>query len=218
MGLNLTVTDVQKKYAGTTALDHCSVVFDQGKVHVLMGPNGSGKSTLLRVCAFLEPIESGKLLYRSGDVLLAHNLSLMRRICLVLPKIGVFNTTVFKNAAYGPSVRGVKKETLSRTVEKALEVVGLAHKKDHNALTLSSGETQRLGIARALAIGPEMLFLDEPTASIDEENTRMVEDIILGLKKAGDTTIIMTTHDRDQAERLTDKVVMMKKGKIIMER
>ena len=215
MGLNLTVTNVLKNYGGKAALDHCSVVFDQGKVHVLMGPNGSGKSTLLRVCAFLEPIESGELLYRSGDGPLPHDLSLRRRICLVLPKIGVFNTTVFNNAAYGPSVRGVKKDALCRIVENTLDVVGLFHKKNDNALTLSSGETQRLGIARALAIGPEMLFLDEPTASIDEENTQMVEDIIMGLKKAGNTTIIMTTHDRDQAERLTDRVVMMRSGKMI---
>jgi tungstate transport system ATP-binding protein len=96
--------------------------------------------------------------------------------------------------------------------------VGLLHKAQQNALTLSSGETQRLGIARAMAIEPELLFLDEPTASIDEENTSIVEEIILALKRAGKTTVIMTTHDREQAERLADRVVLMRSGMIIEKR
>jgi tungstate transport system ATP-binding protein len=215
MGLNLTLSDVVKTYNGKNALDHCSVSFEQGVVHVLMGPNGSGKSTLLRVCALLEPLNDGKLLYCEGAAVMAPDLSLKRRICLVLPKVGVFNTTVYKNVAYGLSMRGISKYVLNKKVLSALDMVGLNDKKNDNALTLSSGETQRLGIARAMAIEPEILFLDEPTASIDEENTALVEEIILALRKAGKTTIIMTTHDRDQALRLTDKVIMMRSGRIV---
>ncbi len=215
MGLNLTLSNVLKSYNGKAALDHCAVSFSQGAVHVLMGPNGSGKSTLLRVCALLEPIDDGELVFRSGERVLAPDLALRRRISLVLPRVGVFNETVYKNAAYGLTVRGIAKNVIAAKVDESLYAVGLAPKKDDNALTLSSGETQRLGIARALAIEPEILFLDEPTASIDEDNTRMVEDIIKGLHRAGKTTVILTTHDRDQALRMADHVVMMKLGRIV---
>ena len=86
-------------------------------------------------------------------------------------------------------------------------------KKDQHALTLSSGETQRLGIARALALEPEILFLDEPTASIDEENTAIIESIITAMKQEGRTMVIMTTHDRSQAERLADRLLLMQNGR-----
>lgn len=216
MGLNLTVTHVVKHYNGKAALDLCSIAFTHGAVYVLMGPNGSGKSTLLRACSLVEAVDGGEIRYidKDTDAVLFQDLSLRRRICLVLPKVGVFNTTVFKNAAYGLSVRGLNRKDIDQQVREALDAVGLTHKSRQNALTLSSGETQRLGIARAMAINPEILFLDEPTASIDEENTGIVEDIIKQLKRSGKTTVIMTTHDRDQALRLADSIVSMRNGKI----
>jgi len=100
-------------------------------------------------------------------------------------------------------------------VNKALEFVGLSHKRDQNARTLSSGEAQRLGIARALVIEPEVLFLDEPTASVDQRNTQIIEDIILKMKKEHSSTVIITTHDRAQAERITDHLLTIKDGKIV---
>lgn len=180
-----------------------------------MGPNGSGKSTLLRVCALIEPIDGGEIVYTEGGKPLPHDIFLRRRMTLLLPRIGVFNTTVYKNVAYGLTVRNAGRTMIEHKVDAALAAVGLTHKKHHKALTLSSGETQRLGIARAMAIDPEILFLDEPTASIDEENTGMVEEIILSLKKAGKTTMVITTHDREQAERLADTIIMMQNGRIL---
>jgi tungstate transport system ATP-binding protein len=216
MGLNLLINAVSKRYSGKTALRDCSFSFDQG-VYALMGPNGSGKSTLLRVCALLESADTGKVTYAEGADALPHTMSLRRRITLVLPKVGVFNTTVFRNVAYGLTIRGIKRDELMRRAGAALDAVGLAHKMNQNALTLSSGETQRLGLARAMALEPEILFLDEPTASIDEDNTKIVEDIILTMKKGGRTTVIMSTHDREQAARLADTVVMMHEGRIIQQ-
>jgi tungstate transport system ATP-binding protein len=96
-----------------------------------------------------------------------------------------------------------------------LDFVGLKHKANQKALTLSSGETQRLGIARATVIEPEILFLDEPTASVDQENTEIIEDIILRMKKIGKSIVVITTHDMAQAERLADWLLLMKDGKII---
>ena len=133
---------------------------------------------------------------------------------LVLPRIGVFNTTVFRNAAYGLQLRSAKRQEIEERVQNALDFVGLGPKRDQHALTLSSGETQRLGIARALVLEPEILFLDEPTASVDEENTEIIESIVGAMKKQGRLTVIMTTHDRGQAERIADRLLIMKHGRI----
>ncbi|MDP2156949.1 MAG: ATP-binding cassette domain-containing protein, partial [Nitrospirota bacterium] len=112
-------------------------------------------------------------------------------------------------------IRGIYGEEAVGRIESILEFVGLSHKKDQNALTLSSGESQRAAIARALVIDPEILFLDEPTASIDEKNTESIENIIRQLKDHGRTTVIMTTHERAQAERLADRVLLLENGRIV---
>jgi tungstate transport system ATP-binding protein len=177
-----------------------------------MGPNGCGKSTLLRIMALLEDQDGGETAFYDGNELLKPDLALRRRITLVLPRIGIFNTTVFKNAAYGLSIRGMPKAVVEEKVSRALAFVGLEKKGNQHALTLSSGETQRLGIARALALEPEILFLDEPTASIDEENTAIIESIIRAMRKEDRSIVIMTTHDRAQAERLADRLLVLRHG------
>ncbi|MCL4457851.1 MAG: ATP-binding cassette domain-containing protein [Nitrospirae bacterium] len=215
MGLRLDVLNISKSYDGKPVLRDCSLSFDKADVYALMGQNGTGKSTFLRICALLENPDNGEVNYFSGSGIISKDIELRRRITLVLPKIGIFNTTVFQNAAYGLKIRGIKGNEMENRVEKALDFVGLIHKKDQNALTLSSGEAQRLGIARAIVIEPEILFLDEPTASVDEENTRIIENIILSMKEEGGSIIIITTHDRSQAERLADTLLIMRGGTII---
>ena len=210
--MKLLIAHIRKEYEGRPVLNDCSYSFSDSGVYVLMGPNGCGKSTLLRICSLLERPDGGDLLFQDNGAPLVPDMRLRRRMTLVLPRTGVFNTTVFNNAAYGLKVRGARKEAITNRVQEVLAFVGLDHKLKQNALTLSSGETQRLGIARALAIGPEILFLDEPTASVDQENTAIIESIILAMKKEGRTMIIMTTHDPDQASRLADRVLIIERG------
>ncbi len=215
--MKLSVSHISKAYGGKPILKDCSATFDGRGTYVLMGPNGSGKSTFLRICALLERPDSGDLSFSSEEHPHRHDLSLRRRITLVLARTGVFNATVFKNVAYGPSIRGMQRSEMERRVMGALSFVGLQQKANQRALTLSSGETQRLGIARALVIEPEILFLDEPTASVDQENTEIIESIISAMKKDGRATVIMTTHDRDQAGRLADVLLFMKDGTISLQ-
>jgi tungstate transport system ATP-binding protein len=177
-----------------------------------MGPNGSGKSTFLRICALLEQADGGIVTYGENGAALQPDMALRRRITLVLPRIGVFNTTVSRNVAYPLRVRGLSHAEIESRVNKTLAFVGLERKKSQRARTLSSGETQRLGIARALVLDPEILFLDEPTASIDEENTRIIESILKDMRKEGRAMVIMTTHDNAQAERIADRVLMLDHG------
>ncbi len=209
----MVVSNIFKSYNKKPVLKDCSFSFIKSVTYVLMGQNGSGKSTFLRICALLEEPDNGEVNFYSNGAPIIKNIELKRRITLLLPRIGVFNTTAFNNVAFGLKIRGFKKCEIEERVNKALEFVGLYHKKNQKALTLSSGETQRLGIARALVIEPEIIFLDEPTASVDQKNTKIIEDIILKMKNDGESTIV-TTHDRVQAERLADKLLFLQNGKL----
>lgn len=213
MDLRLEVSNIFKNYNDKPVLADCSYLFDRPDIYVLMGANGSGKSTFLRICALIEEPDRGNVNYLSKTELLNKDIGLMRRITLVFPKSAMFNTTVYKNTAYGLHIRKTNKKKTDEKVNEVLDFVGLLHKKNQNALTLSSGETQRLGIARALAIKPEIIFLDEPTASVDEENTAIIENIILRLKE-NHTKMLLTTHDKLQAERLADHLLLLEKGKL----
>jgi len=215
MTLRLVASDIGKGYNGNQVLKDCSFAFNENGVYVLTGPNGCGKSTFLRICALIETPDSGEISYLSQGRAVQKDLELKRRMTLVLPRVGVFNTTVFKNVAYGLTIRGIRHNESERKVNRALEFVGLGHKKEQNALTLSSGETQRLGIARAMVIEPEILFLDEPTASVDQKNTGIIENIILEMKKDAKAIVVITTHDRAQAERLADCLMVMNDGRIM---
>jgi tungstate transport system ATP-binding protein len=215
MTLSLSLTDVSKQYEGKSILRDCSYSFDEVGIYGLIGPNGGGKSTLLRICALLEDPDQGTITYVSEGRSSPLDQELRRRITLVLPKVGVFNTSVFKNVAYGLKVRGVPARSIKDKVLGALDYVGMVPKKDQQALTLSSGETQRLGLARALVLDPEVLFLDEPTASIDPQNTAVIEEIILKLRREGRTLVIMATHDMEQVKRITDRVIRVEQGRIV---
>lgn len=214
MGLTLSLSKVRKNYGDLTVFENCSFVFRDSGIYTLTGPNGCGKSTLLRMMALLEEPDQGEIIYYSGEQPVPKDRELKRRITLVLPKVGVFNTSVFRNAAYGLKIRGINGAEKKDKVLQALKFVGLAHKKDQNALTLSSGETQRLGIARAIVIRPEILFLDEPTASTDQKNTQIIEKILLAMKRETRTTIIMATHDFEQTKRLAGHVLTISRGEL----
>jgi tungstate transport system ATP-binding protein len=213
MSISLSITDVEKNYGGRNVLGGCSATF-KGGVTALMGPNGSGKSTLLRICALLEMPTSGIVRYFDNDGDLEHDISLRRKITMVLHGGGIFNTSVLKNVAYGLKVRGIDKTRIDEKVHEVLDLVGLRLLSKQNARDLSSGEAQRLALARAMVIEPEVLFLDEPTVNIDEQNREAIEEMVLEMKKRGSPTVVITTHDRDQANRLADRILTMKAGQL----
>lgn len=212
--MNLCAANIAKAYDGRPVLSDCSYSFGAPGTYVLMGPNGSGKSTFLRICALLERPDAGLLTFTDRKGPLSPDVTLRRRMTLVLPRTVVFNSTVSNNVAYGLQVRGMHGHSVREKVQAALAYVDLYQREKQNARTLSSGETQRLALARALAIDPEILFLDEPTASVDEENTAIIESIIGRLRNDGHTKVIMTTHDRDQAERLADRILLLRQGRL----
>jgi tungstate transport system ATP-binding protein len=215
MGLTLEVDRISKSYNGQAVLRECSFRFDPGRTYALQGPNGVGKSTFFRIAALLEPPDTGEVRYGDDGVALPHDLHLRRRITLLLPQTGVFNTSVFHNVAYGLKIRGQTASEIEDRVNAVLARVGLIHKRRQNGLNLSSGETKRLGLARALVIEPEVLLLDEPTANLDPENAEIIEQIILNRRTAAKSTIIVVTHDLAQARRLGDHTLVMAQGQIV---
>jgi tungstate transport system ATP-binding protein len=216
MQLKLAMHNIVKTYGKKKVLEGCAQGFGRG-VTAIMGPNGCGKSTLLRIGALLETPTSGKVrYYYSRESTAAQDIKLMRKISLVLPRAGIFNASVWRNATYGLRVRGVRRKERKKRTTEILNAVGLYEKRKQNALTISTGEAQRLALARAMVLEPEVLFLDEPTGSLDEENTAIVEKIILRLKAGPNPPIIvMTTHDRYQAQRLADNIITIRNGKIV---
>jgi len=209
--MKLNIKGIKVSYDGAEVLRGCTYAFDSAGIYILTGDNGSGKSTLLRVCSLLERPDSGAVKFTQGGSTLEQDIHLRRRITLVLPRVGLFNSSVHDNVAYGLKLRNVPSGTIQEKSVEALDFVRLLHKKEQNALTLSSGESQRLGIARALALEPDILFLDEPTASVDRQNIAIIEDIILQLKNSS-RVIIMTTHDEPQAGRLGGRVLRLDDG------
>jgi tungstate transport system ATP-binding protein len=214
VGLTVALDGIAKTYNGNSVLANCSYTFAAGRDYLLLGDNGSGKSTLFRIAALLEAPDHGQVRYFEGDRVLTPDIRLKRRLTMVFPRVGVFSRSVFDNVSYGLKIRGLQKNLIRDKVAEVLEEVGLTHKSSQSANTLSSGETMRLGLARALAIEPEVLFLDEPTTHIDKANTRLIEDCIRRVRQERALTLIIITHDPAQAERLGGQKLLLSGGKI----
>jgi tungstate transport system ATP-binding protein len=176
-----------------------------GAPTVLVGPNGSGKSTLIRLAMGLTAPTSGRITWGGcAD-------SDGRRRAMVFQRPVMLRRSAAGNVAYALHAAGVARKARAGRVAELLERVGLAHISDRPARRLSGGEQQRLALARALARDPEILFLDEPTASLDPASTKAVEDIIRGVAQSG-VKVVMATHDLGQARRLAGEIAFLLRG------
>jgi len=211
----LVLEKIHHYYKQKDVLNIPSLIFDRGKVYALVGPNGAGKTTLLFIIGLLLKPTSGRILYRGKEITEGDSKELRGKITMIFQDPILFNSTVKDNVEYGLKIQKVKSSDRKRKAEKCLEMVGLQGFAERRARELSSGEAQRVAIARALAIHPEILLLDEPTANVDEVNTRILEEIIQGLIKDRETTVIFSTHNHNQAFRLADEMITLMDGKIV---
>lgn len=214
MAMRMGINNIHVSYGGRDILRDCSFEFSEPGIYMITGDNGSGKSTLLRVCALLESPGAGAVEFYDNARPLTKDLALRRRLTLVLPRSGLFNATVYDNVTYGLKLRGMPPGAMRQRAAEALDFVGLSRRGKQNALTLSSGEAQRLAMARAMIIEPEILLMDEPTASVDKANIALIEDIILKLSKDR-RIIIMSSHDEGQAARLGDRILRLSEGALM---
>ena len=214
------VRNLKKVYNNKIVLDVDNLDFQEGKIYAIVGPNGSGKTTLLNILNLLEKADEGQIFFHDQEITNKSNediLEIRRRMTLVNQDPFLFHSTVYDNIAYGLKIRSIPPKVQKSRIKSALNIVGLSGFKDRRANQLSGGEAQRAVIARALVIEPEVLFLDEPTANIDQKHIDVVERIIKKIRKEIKTAVIFTTHDLSQAYRLADEVISLLDGKIIKQ-
>ena len=215
----LRLVDLDKTYpGGHHALRGVSLDVADGEVVVIIGPSGCGKSTLLRTINGLEPINSGQILF-DGEDLAAPGVSwpkVRRRIGMVFQSYELFpHLTVMGNLTLAPGlVAGESRADAEERAHKLLERVGLADRADDYPRQLSGGQRQRVAIVRALMMDPEILLLDEVTASLDPEMVREVLDVVLELARTG-MTMLIVTHEMGFARAIADRIVFMDEGRIV---
>jgi tungstate transport system ATP-binding protein len=202
-------------YGGKEALNVPHVSFDRSKIYALVGPNGAGKTTLMLILSLLLKPTSGIIYFQGAEVTEGSRRALRGRISMLFQDPVLFSTTVKKNAEYGLRIQRIDGGERKRRMMEALEMVGLRGFEERQSKELSSGEAQRVAIARALAVHPQVLLLDEPTANVDETNARALEEIIQSLARTLGTTVIFSTHNRDQAYRLADEILTLMEGKVV---
>jgi len=195
---------------GTTPIiQGISARIEAGPRTIILGPNGAGKSVLMRLCHGLLQPTAGRIVWhglRNGDP--------RRHQAMVFQRPVMLRRSALANVIYGLKLAGKSKRESELRAMDVLEVVGLAQYAGRPARVLSGGEQQRLALARAWALGPDVLFLDEPTANLDPASTRDIENIIQAIHASG-TKIIMTTHNLGQARRLGDEVLFISQGRLM---
>jgi tungstate transport system ATP-binding protein len=208
---------LRHRYGASEILKGITLSVEPGETLAVIGPSGAGKSTLLRLIDLLEWPTGGTISINGEPVTgsAALRLALRRKMSFVHQKPLVFASSVFDNVAQPLRWRGIKGDEVQRRVTDSLAVVGLGGFESRQAKTLSGGETQRVALARALATNPEILFLDEPTANLDPRATTLVEELISSIIKQKNLTVVMTTHDLAQGQRLADRIGVMMNGELL---
>ncbi len=210
------LNSVRKRYGTNVVLDIEDLTLVGSRLYTLIGSNGAGKSTLLNILAFLSPPTSGDIFFAGRRVDCNHGPmeEYRRKVTLLHQSPYLFGGTVYDNVAFGLKTRGIREEARQTIVEKALDTVGLQGFGGRKARELSGGETQRVAMARALALKPEVLLLDEPLANIDRETSGLLETVIASLPAQG-TTVVMTTHNPDHPDRLNGESIFLQGGRVV---
>jgi tungstate transport system ATP-binding protein len=206
--LPLVLHDVSVKTREVAILDRVSLKLMPGAPTVLIGPNGAGKTTLLRVAMGLAPPSSGEVSF--GGRL---NVPPTRR-AIVFQRPTMLRRSAAANVEFALASAGLARRERPQRIAELLDTVGLGGLGARPARRLSGGEQQRLALARALARDPQVLFLDEPTASLDPAATKAVEDIIRAVAARG-IKVVMATHDLGEARRLAGEIVLMHRGRLV---
>jgi len=207
--LPLRLERVSYAVRGRTLIDAIGATFQAGARTIILGPNGAGKSLLLRLCHGLLTPTDGRVVWGGPFAKEAR-----RRQAMVFQRPVMLRRTAAANIDYALALRGFSGNDRKTRLSEALRNTGLAELASQPARVLSGGEQQRLALARAWSLEPEVLFLDEPTANLDPAASRAVERIIGAIHASG-TKIIMTTHDLGQARRLADEVMFLHGGRLV---
>ena len=219
----ITVNDLNLWYGQTKALKNINIEIPEKSITALIGPSGCGKSTFLKTLNRMNDLipsvkTTGEVRYRGENIFESEVNNLRKEVGMVFQKPNPFPMSIYDNIAYGPRTHGIKnKAQLDDIVEKALRGAAIWDEvKDRlkkNALGMSGGQQQRLCIARALAVEPEVLLMDEPTSALDPISTSRIEDLAMELKER--YTIVIVTHNMQQAVRISDQTAFFLLGDLV---
>ena len=205
--------EVRQRYNGRLVLSINDFSVSEGAIVGLAGHNGSGKSTLMRMLAFLESPDSGKLFYDGSEVT-EPELKLRREVTMLTQEPYLLKRSVAANVAYGLELRGER--NIRDKVSVSLSKVGLDPEKfmHRNWFELSGGEAQRVALAARLVLNPRVLLLDEPTASLDVESTRLIHDAAVSVRDEQGTTLVIVSHDHLWLEEVSDTIYRVADGRM----
>ncbi|KPU63987.1 osmoprotection protein (proV) [Thermococcus sp. EP1] len=214
---NVKLKNVTKRYGNFKAVDNVSLEVVGGELLILIGPSGSGKTTLLRTINRLVEPDEGEIFINGKNVKEFDVVELRRSIGYVIQQIGLFpHMTVKENIALLPRLEGWSEEEIENRVNELLDLVALprefANRYPHQ---LSGGQQQRVGLARALALNPPLLLMDEPFGALDPILRKQLQEEFAKIKETLGRTIVFVTHDIEEAFRLGDRIAIMRKGKLI---
>jgi putative ABC transport system ATP-binding protein len=209
----LKISHVRKKLGEKMVLKGIDLRVKKGEIIALVGPSGSGKSTLLRLLNRLSDPDSGRISLEGEDISKIDPGKLRERVVMVFQDAVMFPGTVYDNIAFGPSLKGEVDPEFIREILVDSGLPGSYLKR--SASNLSGGEKRRVSLARALAMKPEMILLDEPTAGVDPKNVEKVESTIVRISRERKLTVVWVTHDVHQARRVSDRIANLKGGKVV---
>jgi sulfate/thiosulfate transport system ATP-binding protein len=211
--MGIAAVDVTKRFGSYTALDNVSVTIPEGSLTALLGPSGSGKSTLLRVIAGLEQPESGRVLIGDEDV--TNRPARTRGVGMVFQHYAAFkHMTVWDNVAFGLTIRKRPKADVADRVHELLELVQLEGLAKRYPSQLSGGQRQRMALARALAVEPSVLLLDEPFGALDARVRKELRAWLRRLHDEVHVTTIIVTHDQEEAMEVAGQIVVLNAGRV----
>jgi tungstate transport system ATP-binding protein len=216
-GALLSVQDLRIQRGGVSVLNvpHFSIATEE-KLAVI-GPNGAGKSSFLLGLACLIDRDGGNLVFKGEEVTRSGEIAFRRRIAMVFQEPLLFDTTVLDNVAEGLRIRGVKRSEARDRAKESLDTFKVGHLAGRSAHKLSGGEAQRVSLARAFAVRPELILMDEPFSSLDlPTRIALAEDLGRILHESG-TAAIIATHDRIEAFRVVDRLLVMEAGAVVQE-
>ena len=213
-------SEIQEELGCVVALKDVSFDVNEGETFVVMGLSGSGKSTLVRCLTRLIEPNAGEIYVDAEDVIKYNGRELTNfrrtKTAMVFQHFGLMpNRTILDNVAFGLEIQGIDKHTRWEKAREVIELVGLKGWEDNYATELSGGMQQRVGLARALAVDPEILLMDEPFSALDPLIRREMQDELINLQTTLKKTIVFITHDLDEALRLGTRIAIMKDGEIV---
>jgi len=212
----LEAQNIEVERGGAIILSVPSLLIGEGEILSLIGPNGAGKTTLLQTLSYLLKPVQGEIFFKNEKVNSKPSVfEYRRKIAMVFQEPLLFDTTVFGNVASGLKIRGMNRMEIRNRVVEQLDRLGIGHLSGRSAKTLSGGEAQRTSLARAFAIQPEVLLLDEPFASLDPPSRESLIEDLESILRQTRTTTIFATHDRLEALRLSDRIAVMNEGRIL---